>query len=53
MWRDIGWDMFQALERYTKSPVGYTSIRDLNGANPTKINEMPRLIALSRSEGGR
>lgn len=41
-WREIGWDMFQALERYTRYKVGYTSIQFVDQGVPTKINEMPR-----------
>ena len=43
-WREIGWDMFQALERYTRYKVGYTSIQFVDQGVPTKINEMPRFV---------
>jgi hypothetical protein len=45
IWREIGWDMFQSLERYTRYKVGYNSIKNVEQGIPTRLNEMPRFVS--------
>ncbi|KAF8452325.1 glycoside hydrolase family 47 protein [Boletus edulis BED1] len=40
-WRHRGWDVFQAIERYTKTDSGYTSVMGVHTAHPTPMNAMP------------
>ncbi|KAF8552304.1 glycoside hydrolase family 47 protein [Imleria badia] len=40
-WRHRGWRVFQAIERYTKTASGYTSVDNVNTAHPTPLDAMP------------
>jgi hypothetical protein len=46
-WRELGWDMFLALERYTRYSSGYSSIKYVDEGTPVQINEMPRFVQIS------
>ena len=41
-WRHRGWDVFQAIERYTRTHSGYSSVENVDTAHPTPLDEMPR-----------
>jgi len=39
-WRHVGWGIFEALERYTKYSIGYSSLYGVDNV-PSRIDEMP------------
>jgi mannosyl-oligosaccharide alpha-1,2-mannosidase len=39
-WYQTGWDMFQAIQRYTKVPIAHSAIDDVTSSAPAKANEM-------------
>ena len=41
-WRHRGWDVFQAIQRHTKTDSGYSSVLNVDTAHPTPKDEMPR-----------
>ncbi|KAN0078488.1 glycoside hydrolase family 47 protein [Tylopilus felleus] len=40
-WRHRGWHVFQAIERYTKTASGYSSVENVHTADPTPMDSMP------------
>jgi len=46
IWRERGWKIFQAIEKYCRLRVGYASISDISIKDPlaplNKLNDMPR-----------
>ncbi|KAF5355355.1 hypothetical protein D9758_006099 [Tetrapyrgos nigripes] len=40
-WRNRGWRIFEALERHTKTPYGYASLRTTEVVPPSKEDDMP------------
>ena len=43
-WRHRGWHVFQAIERYTKTASGYSSVENVHTADPTPMDSMPRCV---------
>jgi hypothetical protein len=41
-WRHRGWRVFQAIQRYTKTDSGYSSVENVDTAHPTPSDSMPR-----------
>ena len=39
-WYQAGWDMFQAIQKYTKIPIAHSAIDDVTNPDPAKSNEM-------------
>ena len=39
-WREKGWKMFEAIEKYTAAPFGATAIRDVTAEKPSPADEM-------------
>lgn len=39
-WRDRGWEMFQAIEKHTRTPLGSSAINDVTSEAPVYRNEM-------------
>lgn len=39
-WREKGWDMFQAIERYTNATYGASAISDVTSEKPRVLDEM-------------
>jgi mannosyl-oligosaccharide alpha-1,2-mannosidase len=44
IWRERGYKIYQAIEKHTKAPYGYTSVSNVDTAKPTQIDEMPRWV---------
>ncbi|KAK0467187.1 glycoside hydrolase family 47 protein [Desarmillaria tabescens] len=40
-WRERGWRIFEAIERHTKTPYGYASIKSVEVVPPPKDDDMP------------
>ncbi|EGN96700.1 glycoside hydrolase family 47 protein [Serpula lacrymans var. lacrymans S7.3] len=40
-WRERGWSVFQAIQKFTRTKYGYASIRLVDNAFPTMLDEMP------------
>ncbi|KAH7885871.1 glycoside hydrolase family 47 protein [Phlebopus sp. FC_14] len=40
-WRHYGWNIFQAIERFAKTPSGYASVDRVQTANPRQLDSMP------------
>ncbi|SJL03943.1 uncharacterized protein ARMOST_07300 [Armillaria ostoyae] len=40
-WRERGWRIFEAIERHTKTPYGYASIKSVEAIPPPKDDDMP------------
>ena len=38
-WRDYGWNIFEAIEKQTKTPFGYTSVGDVERSSAIEVNE--------------
>jgi mannosyl-oligosaccharide alpha-1,2-mannosidase len=44
-WRERGWDMFQALEKHTKTDIGYASLQSVENSSDVPqrhLDEQPR-----------
>jgi mannosyl-oligosaccharide alpha-1,2-mannosidase len=41
-WRDMGWRIFEALEREARTPVGYANLHTVDVAPGMKQDAMPR-----------
>ncbi len=41
-WRERGWKIFEALQRETKTAVGYSSITSVERLGAPRKDEMPR-----------
>ncbi|KIJ46884.1 glycoside hydrolase family 47 protein [Sphaerobolus stellatus SS14] len=45
IWRERGWEIFKAIEKYCRLSVGYSSVADVSVTNPksptNKLNDMP------------
>lgn len=39
-WRDVGWDMFTSIMKYTKAPHGHSAIDDITRAAPNMADQM-------------
>ncbi|KAI5361428.1 Putative glycoside hydrolase family 47, six-hairpin glycosidase-like superfamily [Septoria linicola] len=39
-WRDAGWEMFKAVERYTRVEFGHSAIDDISKTNPEHLDGM-------------
>lgn len=39
-WRDRGWEMFQAIEKHTRTPLGNSAINDVTSEAPIYMNQM-------------
>jgi len=39
-WRDAGWRMFQAVERYTRTEFGHSAIDDVTSDAPRVLDQM-------------
>jgi mannosyl-oligosaccharide alpha-1,2-mannosidase len=39
-WRDIGWDMFEAIRKHTRTRYGHAGLRDVMDASGEKIDKM-------------
>ncbi|XP_014282102.1 endoplasmic reticulum mannosyl-oligosaccharide 1,2-alpha-mannosidase [Halyomorpha halys] len=48
-YQDWGWQIFQAFEKYTKVPDGYTSIGNVNDPKDTKPKDMMETFFLSET----
>ena len=40
VWREKGWKMFQAIQRYTQVEFGNSALRDVTKADPMFLDEM-------------
>lgn len=40
-WRDLGWNIFQAIEREAKTKSGYATIYDVDSSPARLVDEMP------------
>lgn len=45
VWRERGYEIFQAIERHTKTEYGYASVSGVDKAEPVKQNSMPRFVS--------
>ncbi|KAJ7097275.1 glycoside hydrolase family 47 protein [Mycena belliarum] len=43
-WREMGWRIFKAIERETRTPVGYASLRTVEVTPGVKQDSMPRCV---------
>lgn len=48
-WRNRGWDIFQAIERHTKTDSGYSNIDMVHTSHPTPMDSMPRYAPRNQS----
>ena len=39
-WRDVGWNMFTAIDKYTKAPYGNSAIDDITRSSPEFSDQM-------------
>jgi len=39
-WREVGWEMFRAIEQYTRTTHGHSAISDVTSNAPTQDNSM-------------
>jgi mannosyl-oligosaccharide alpha-1,2-mannosidase len=39
-WYQAGWEMFQAIQGYTKVAIAHSAIQDVTSFSPSKSNEM-------------
>ena len=46
VWRERGWQVFEALERETRVENGYACLKHAHFVNGTKLDEMPRLVGM-------
>lgn len=44
VWRERGWEVFEAIERNTKVEKGYASVDDVTRLPTKKMNMMPRYV---------
>lgn len=44
-WRYRGYDIFQAIQKYSRTAIGYSSINGVDSHNfkPSQMDDMPRL----------
>ncbi len=42
VWRERGWEIFQALEKNTKTPSGYASLKNVMRMPAMQQDEQPR-----------
>jgi len=45
-WRERGWQMFQAMERNTRTRTAYASVQDVDAHRIRHLDGMPRSVAL-------
>ena len=45
-WRQRGWQMFQAMERSTRTKTAYASVQDVDTDEIRHLDGMPRSVAL-------
>jgi mannosyl-oligosaccharide alpha-1,2-mannosidase len=41
-WREMGWRIFEAIERETRTPIGYASLKTVEISPGIKMDSMPR-----------
>lgn len=46
-WRERGYSIFNALQVYAKTPLGYTSLRLVNHLPVQKVDDQPRWVSPS------
>lgn len=44
MWRERGWEIFQAIESKTKTAYGYASVYSVDTEVPQQIDAQPRHV---------
>ena len=44
VWRERGWEIFEALEREAKTPSGYASLHDISTSPSPQLDEQPRYV---------
>jgi mannosyl-oligosaccharide alpha-1,2-mannosidase len=44
-WRERGYEIFQAIDRVSKTDFGYASIKEVDQIEPQKYDSMPRLVS--------
>jgi mannosyl-oligosaccharide alpha-1,2-mannosidase len=42
-WRERGYEIFQAIEKHTRTEYGYTSVMGVDGV-PYQMDDMPRCV---------
>jgi len=40
-WRERGWGIYKAIEKYTRTPYGYASVNDIEHVPPKQFDSMP------------
>ncbi len=41
-WRERGWKIFESIEKHSKTPYGYASLKSVEKVPPPKLDDMPR-----------
>lgn len=49
-WRERGYGIFQAIEKYAKTTYGYSSLHGVDQPQVRLLNDMPRYVLLSSVE---
>ena len=49
-WRERGYGIFQAIEKYAKTTYGYSSLHGVDQQQVRLLNDMPRYVLLSSVE---
>ena len=44
VWRERAWDIFQAIERETKTQSGYASVKSVAQSPARRMDEQPRWV---------
>ena len=44
-WRELGYTIFKALEKHTRTEFGYSTVQEIHG-RVYKLDDMPRYIVL-------
>jgi len=45
-WREYAWEIFESIEKHTKTESGYASVEIEGNGNVVKKDEMPRCVRL-------
>ena len=48
-WREYAWQIFESIEKHTKTESGYASVEIAGDGKVSKKNEMPRYVGFIRS----
>ena len=51
VWRERGWEIFQAIEREAKTASGYASVKNVKQSPAPQSDEQPRYVAMCRGAG--